>query len=198
MGWIGSIGHRATLFLVKNCWTLSAVWAGAPFNHPSWNGQTHWKNLQKKFTEAEHSLSQHHQLVHWYRWVPRTLARWGSLYYKGPTLQKVIPVLWGAPPRMWTSLSPHHDDQTICILTLKGTNPYWQPASFIYIMGLTIPSWPSQTLHLYGGPQWEHLLVVLPLWTLPFFVSFAAQFRLLPESIPPKLSFFLCSNKWFF
>ena len=28
----------------------------------------------KKFTEAKHSLSQQHQLVHWYRWVPRTLT----------------------------------------------------------------------------------------------------------------------------
>ena len=33
-------------------------WAGALLNHPSWNGQTHWKNLQKKFTEAGCSLSQ--------------------------------------------------------------------------------------------------------------------------------------------
>ena len=32
------------------------------------------KSLQKKFTEAEHSLSQQHQLVHWYGWVPRTLT----------------------------------------------------------------------------------------------------------------------------
>ena len=36
-----------------------------------------WANalsLQKKFTEAEHSLSQQCQLVHWYRWLPRTLT----------------------------------------------------------------------------------------------------------------------------
>ena len=68
----------------------SVVWAGALINHPSWNGQTRWKSLQKKFTEAEHSLSQQRQLVHWYRWVPRTLTSQGSLYCKGPSLQKII------------------------------------------------------------------------------------------------------------
>ena len=36
-----------------------------------------WANmlsLQKKFTEAKLSLSQQRQLVHWHRWVPRTLT----------------------------------------------------------------------------------------------------------------------------
>ena len=61
-------------FLVKNCGTLSMVWAGALLNHPSWNGQTCWKSLQKKITEAECSLSQQCQMVHWYRWVHRTLT----------------------------------------------------------------------------------------------------------------------------
>ena len=39
------------------------------------------KESSKKFTDVEHSLSQQHQLVHWYKWVPRTLT-WGggSLY----------------------------------------------------------------------------------------------------------------------
>ena len=35
-----------------------------------------WANtlkVFKKFTEAECSLSGHCQLIHWYRWVPRTL-----------------------------------------------------------------------------------------------------------------------------
>ena len=32
-------------------------------NHPPENGQTCWKSLQKKFTEAELSLSQQCQLV---------------------------------------------------------------------------------------------------------------------------------------
>ena len=37
-----------------------------------------WANMlnesSEKFTEAQLSLSQQHQLVHWYRWVPRTLT----------------------------------------------------------------------------------------------------------------------------
>ena len=32
------------------------------------------KETSKKFTKAERSLSQQHQLVQWYRWVPRTLT----------------------------------------------------------------------------------------------------------------------------
>ena len=32
------------------------------------------ESSKNKFTEAEHSLSQQLQLVHWYRWVPRTLT----------------------------------------------------------------------------------------------------------------------------
>ena len=43
-------------------------------NHPSWNGQTCWKSLQNKFTEAKHGLSQHRQVVQWCSWVPRTLT----------------------------------------------------------------------------------------------------------------------------
>ena len=58
--WIGRVGHGGMPFWVKNCWTL--------------DGQMHWKSLPKKFSEAECSLSQQHQLVHWYRWVFRTLT----------------------------------------------------------------------------------------------------------------------------
>ena len=53
--------------------------------HSLWCGQVTpkspimtWANTlnesSKKFTKAEHSLSQQRQLVHWYRWVPRTLT----------------------------------------------------------------------------------------------------------------------------
>ena len=67
----GLEGHAA---FVKNYETLNALWAGVLINHLLWNGQTHRKSLSKKFTDAECSLSQHHQLVHWHRWVPRTLT----------------------------------------------------------------------------------------------------------------------------
>ena len=41
------------------------------------------KESSKKFTEAECSLSQQRQLVHWYRWVPRTLTWQGKLALQG-------------------------------------------------------------------------------------------------------------------
>ena len=85
---------------------ISAVWAGVL----SW-----WKNqspvchhemgkcvervFKNKFTEAEHNLSQQHQLVHWYRWVPTTLTQLGK-----PVLQGACPpednsgAFWGVPP----------------------------------------------------------------------------------------------------
>ena len=43
-GW----GTGVMPFLIQNCWTVGAAWAGVLINHPSWNGQTHWKSLQKK------------------------------------------------------------------------------------------------------------------------------------------------------
>ena len=57
--WIGRVGHGGTVVLVKNCWTRSEVWAGVLVNHPSWNGQIYFENLQKKFTEAKCSPSQY-------------------------------------------------------------------------------------------------------------------------------------------
>ena len=47
-GEYGGWGMGVMPFLVKNCWTLSIVWAGALVNHPSWNGQM--LSPQKKFT----------------------------------------------------------------------------------------------------------------------------------------------------
>ena len=87
---------ESCLFLVKNCWTLGAVWAGILVNHPSWNGQTHWKS-SKKITEAKHNLSQHHQRAHWYISILELSLSGGSLCYKGPILQKIIPGFLGSP-----------------------------------------------------------------------------------------------------
>ena len=67
--WIGRVGH----------------WGQAVFDQEVLNTQhgvgrcahyergKHTESLPKKFGEAKHSLSQHHQLVHWYRRVPRSL-----------------------------------------------------------------------------------------------------------------------------
>ena len=59
--------------LVKNCWTLSMVWASAlAYKSPIMKRANAFKESSKKFADAEHSLSAHRELVHWYRWVPRT------------------------------------------------------------------------------------------------------------------------------
>ena len=83
-------------FLVKNCWTLSLVWAGPLINHPSWNGQMHWvfkENSLKPNTASHNNAS-------WYTDTDGFLEHspsGGSLYYKGPTLQKIITVFGGCP-----------------------------------------------------------------------------------------------------
>ena len=95
--WMGRVRPRGHAVFGQKLPTLSMMWAGELVSHPSWNGQTCWKRLQKKFTEAERSLSQHHQ------WCTDTdgflehSPGGGSLYYKGPALQKIIPVFWGVP-----------------------------------------------------------------------------------------------------
>ena len=73
LGQPGGWGRGVMPFLVKNCWTLRVVWAGILINHPSSNGQTHWKNFSKNSMKPN-SLSQQHQLVHRYGWDPRTLT----------------------------------------------------------------------------------------------------------------------------
>ena len=76
----------------------SVVWTGALVNHPPWNGQTRWKNLQKnslKLNAASHNNAS---------WCTDTdgflehLPSGGSLYYKWPTLQKIIPLGGGVSP----------------------------------------------------------------------------------------------------
>ena len=76
-GRIGKVEHGGHDILVNNCWPLSTVRAGAPVNHPSWNGQMRWV-FKKQFNEAKRSLSQQCPLVHWYRGIPRTLTYHGK------------------------------------------------------------------------------------------------------------------------
>ena len=54
------------------------------------------ESLQKKFTGAKHNFSPQCQLVHWYRWIPKTtyLVEEACMYYKGPALQKIIMVFF--------------------------------------------------------------------------------------------------------
>ena len=62
-------GTEVMLFWVKNCWTLSTVWTDTLINHPSWNGQMHWKGLQNKF--------------HWSWMQPLTTRPAGTLIQMG-------------------------------------------------------------------------------------------------------------------
>ena len=71
-GWIGRVRHSSHAIFGQKLLNTSKMWAGVLVNHPLWDGKTRW--VFKKFTEAEFSLLQQCQLVHWYRWVPRTLT----------------------------------------------------------------------------------------------------------------------------
>lgn len=46
--------------------------------------------------------------------------------------------------QIWILLPPHLLTRPPAFFTLKGTNPFWQPACSSYIMGLTNPNWRSQ------------------------------------------------------
>ena len=59
VGWIRRVGStRLMMFLVKNCWTLSDMWAGIFVNHPSWNGQIHWSQTHPLTTMPAGTLIQ--------------------------------------------------------------------------------------------------------------------------------------------
>ena len=71
---IGRVGHRGhhAIFgqkLLNMQWCVGRCTCKSPI--------IKWVNVlkgsSKKFTGAECSLSQQHQLAHWYRWIPRTL-----------------------------------------------------------------------------------------------------------------------------
>ena len=94
-GEYGRWGIGVMPFLVKSCWTLSAVWADDLINHSSKNGQTHWKSLQKNFTEVEHTTTS--RFANTDGFLEHSPSG-GSLYYKGLTLHKIIPFLFRTPP----------------------------------------------------------------------------------------------------
>lgn len=75
----------------------SMVWAGVFINNPSGNGQTHgvFKNNSLKPDIASHNNSSWHTDID--RYLEHSLS-WGSLYYKDPSLQKIIHFLRAPPP----------------------------------------------------------------------------------------------------
>ena len=102
-GWdrgIGRVVHGAhAVFGQKLLNTQRVVWAGALINQPSWNGQTHWKSLQK-YSLKPNTAS--HDNASWCTdtdgFLEHSPSR-GSLYYKGPALQKKIPLSGGTPSK---------------------------------------------------------------------------------------------------
>ena len=90
IGWSRAWG-TVRLFLLKNCWP---VWAGALLNRPSWNvGRVFKKNSWKPSVASHNNAS-------WYTdtdgFLEHSPSR-GSLYHKGPTLQKIIQFFGGSP-----------------------------------------------------------------------------------------------------
>ena len=85
-----------TPFLVQNCWTPSTVRAGVLVNHSPWNGQMCSKSLQKislkSNAASRNDICCKTDIVR----LLEHSSSWGSLYYKGSTFQKIIPVL-GSP-----------------------------------------------------------------------------------------------------
>ena len=91
IGWIGRVGPGGQAIFRQNCWTLSVVWAGVLVNHPSRNGQ-----MQIFWESSKNSLKLNN--VSWYTDTDEFLEPCrGSLYYKGLTLQKIIPVYFVYP-----------------------------------------------------------------------------------------------------
>ena len=65
-------GWGSCHFLVK--WWAGALVGRCTHKLPIMKWASTLSLPKTKFTETECSLSHHHQLVHWYRWVPRTLT----------------------------------------------------------------------------------------------------------------------------
>ena len=120
--WMGGWGIGVLPF-VKNCWTLSTVWAGVLVYHPSWNGQTRCKSLPKNSLKPNTAS---HNNASWYidtdGFLEHSPSR-GSLYYKGPTLQKIIPVFWGGSPLVYSNTE--HITNKVIITNSKWTFCLW-------------------------------------------------------------------------
>ena len=94
--WIGRVGHGGHTILVKNCWTLSTVWAGTFINHHEIG-----KHVERVFKKNSLKLNAaSHNNASWCTDTDGFLEHspsGGSLYYKGPTLQRIILGFGGFP-----------------------------------------------------------------------------------------------------
>ena len=70
--WIGSVGNEVHDTFGQTLLNTQRHVGRCAHKSPIMEWTNALKEASKKFTEC--SLSQQHQLVHWYRWVPRTLT----------------------------------------------------------------------------------------------------------------------------
>ena len=124
-------------FWVKN-WTLSIVWAGILVNHLSWNGKC-IERVFKKNSVKPNTASHNHS-----SWCTDTdgflehSPSRGRLYYKGPALQKIIPVSLGpalyrySRTNLVTPWGKKKKNKT-CSFYLSVL-PSWVPAPFLAVL----------------------------------------------------------------
>ena len=74
IGWIWRVKDGGHAFFGKKLQNTEHGIGRCLVNHPIMKWANTLKASSKKFSEAEHGLSQQCQLVHWYRCVPRTLT----------------------------------------------------------------------------------------------------------------------------
>ena len=111
-------------FLVKNYWTLSAVWAGVLVNHQFWNRQMHW--VFKKNSLKPNGAS--HNNASWYTATGGFLEHLPSgenLDYKGPAPQKKIQVF--GVSSLWSNAIKTGLPSPTCSLHLRFKLPVFQP-----------------------------------------------------------------------
>ena len=92
--WIRRVGHEGHAVLAQKLLNTQGPQAGVLVNHPAWTGQT-YRESSKKFSLKLNAAS--HNNASWYTDTDGFLEcspNRGSLYYKGPTFQKIIP-FWG-------------------------------------------------------------------------------------------------------
>ena len=74
MQWLGQVGHRGHVIFGQNLLNIQHGVGRCTSKSTIMKWANVLKESLKKFSEAECSLSQQCQLVHWYRWVPTTLT----------------------------------------------------------------------------------------------------------------------------
>ena len=94
--WIGRVGHRDHAVLGQKLLNIQPSVGRWTCKSPIMKWANALKESSKKSPKLNETSTNSASWVQLYRWVPRKLTWRGSLYYKGTTLQKIIP-LGGSP-----------------------------------------------------------------------------------------------------